>query len=169
MFRGRRAASARAAGPRGIVLLGLGVLVACAPARQAAPTAAAPPPAATRPAGQPTASGAPAPGGAGATAQRLAASGQTVYQQQCQTCHGNQGQGVVGPAIIGPRANPAKYGPTAADWYGYIRAAMPQNAPGSLSQQQYLEVTTYLLLQNGLVQPNQPIDEQALQQIKTQP
>lgn len=98
----------------------------------------------------------------------MAGAGQAVYQQQCQACHGDQGQGVVGPALIGPRASPAKYGPTAADWYGYIRSAMPQSAPGSLSQQQYLEVTTYLLLQNGLVQPTQPIDEPALRQIKTE-
>lgn len=162
---GRRVACWRTAGSRAVALVGLGLLLGCAPARQGAPTAA---PAAPRPTAQPTASKAPNPGGAAATAQQVAAAGQAVYQQQCQACHGDSGQGVVGPALIGPRASPAKYGPTAADWSGYIRTNMPQNAPGSLTQQQYLEVTAYLLLQNGLVQPSQPLDEQALQQIKTE-
>ena len=74
----------------------------------------------------------------------------------------------MGPALWGPRASPSKYGPTAADWHGYIRSNMPQNNPGSLNSDEYLQVTTYLLLQNTLVQPTQGISEQSLGQIKTE-
>lgn len=150
-----------------LAVVGAGLLVACAPARQAAPTAS-PAPAAASAATTPTGAQAPRGSGGATTAQQVGDTGKVVYQQRCAVCHGDQGQGLVGPAVIGPRASPAKYGPTAADWYGYIRANMPQNAPGSLSQEQYLAVTTYLLLQNGVLQPTQPIDEQALQRIETE-
>lgn len=128
-------------------------------------------PAATRPAPGLATSTPPSAGastGAGAEASRLGDTGKQVYQQQCQSCHGNQGQGVIGPALIGSRASPAKYGPTAEGLYTYIRTNMPQTAPGSLSADEYLAVTTYLLLQNQLVSPTQRIDVGSLQQIKTE-
>lgn len=133
-----------------------------APARAAATSTSAPAAATS------TSAPAPAPTGSGVEAARLAQTGKQVYQQQCQVCHGDQGQGIVGPALIGSKASPAKYGPSANDLYTYIRTNMPQNAPGSLSTDQYLAVTTYLLLENKLVSPTQPIDENALQQIKTE-
>jgi adhesin HecA-like repeat protein len=39
---------------------------------------------------------------------------------------------------------------------------MPFEAPGSLSSQQYLDVTAYLLLQNGLVSSGQAMDSASL-------
>lgn len=105
---------------------------------------------------------------AGTPASALGAQGKPVYDTYCQACHGKEGQGVVGPALWGPGANPAKYGPTAADWHRFIRQNMPQNNPGSLSPDEYLQVTTYLLLRNSLVQPTQPVSEPALGQITTE-
>lgn len=146
------------------LLVGVSVLSACG---QAANNTAAP----TRPAqtgATSTSAPAAASTGSGVEAARLAETGKQVYKQQCQVCHGDQGQGLVGPALIGSRASPAKFGPTADDLHTYIRTNMPQTAPGSLSKDQYLAVTTYLLLQNQLVPPTQRIDEGALQQIKTE-
>jgi hypothetical protein len=42
---------------------------------------------------------------------------------------------------------------------------MPQNAPGSLSQQQYLDVTAYLLSRNGLLAGNTPLSIGSLSQV----
>lgn len=151
-----------------LMLVSLGL--ACVPVRQGGPAASTTPSAVVSPASQapPAASKAPARGTGATTAQGVADAGGVVYQQQCQACHGDQGQGLVGPAVIGRRASPSKFGPTAADLQGYIQSNMPQNAPGSLSAEQYLQVTTYLLLRNDLVQPNEPIDEQRLSQIRTE-
>lgn len=140
--------------------------VACVPVRQGSSAPPATAVASPAPQSPPAASKSPVTGAT--TDQGVADAGVAVYQQHCQACHGDQGQGLVGPAVIGRRASPAKFGPTAADLHGYIRSSMPQNAPGSLSAEQYLQVTTYLLVQNELVQPNEPIDEQRLPQIRTE-
>lgn len=181
--------------PRPAVLLVLAAvsvlaIVACAPTRAPAqsqspspassqPTVGVAPPAAPSPSPAPTSPAArpPAPTAAqptqppppsGPTAGELASAGKEVYAVWCAACHGDQGQGVVGPALIGPRANPAKFGPTASDLHGYIRLAMPQNAPGSLSAEQYLQVTSYLLVQNALVGPGDPLSESSLPSITVQ-
>lgn len=151
-----------------LLLVSFITLAACGQAGAGTPTAA--------PAGQPAtvpvttkappASGVSGTGGNG-TAAQVAVQGKAIYLQQCQVCHGAQGEGVVGPALIGPKANPAKFGPTAANWFTFIRTNMPQTAPGSLSVDDYVAVTSYLLLQNGLVTPEQQVSEQAFREIKT--
>ena len=155
-----------------VLATGLALLVACGPqgpaaAPTSAPSAAVISTAPPTPA-PPASTGAAPAQAAGMPASALAESGKAVYETNCQACHGKEGQGVIGPAVWGPRASPAKYGGTAADWHGYIRQAMPQNSPGSLSADEYLQVTTYLLLQNNLVQPGQPVTEPGLAQIKTE-
>lgn len=50
------------------------------------------------------------------------------------------------PALIGAGAL-QRFG-TAQDMYGYIHKAMPFNAPGSLSDEQYLQVSAFLLESN---------------------
>jgi mono/diheme cytochrome c family protein len=84
----------------------------------------------------------------GPTAGELTASGQTVFATYCTACHGDNGQGVTAPAIIGSNAHLAKYN-TAQGLLDFVDTVMPANAPGSLSAQQYLEVVTYLLVQNN--------------------
>ena len=86
----------------------------------------------------------------GQTAGQLSSAGQAVFSTRCAGCHGSSGQGVTAPAVIGASAGLTKYA-TAQGLFNYISANMPGNAPGSLSQQQYLEVTAYLLVQNNLV------------------
>jgi mono/diheme cytochrome c family protein len=130
---------------------------AAGPSPGAGPAAATPPTAAS-----PVASPSPAP--AASTAGALAALGQQVYAQQCAICHGEQGQGLVGPAVIGPRANLGKYA-TGQGLYDYTQSLMPQNAPGSLSPEQYLQVTGYLLVQNNLVPADAPLSQANLQAV----
>jgi sulfane dehydrogenase subunit SoxC len=91
--------------------------------------------------------------GAAQTAATLAAAGATVYAANCTACHGAKGEGVTGPSLIGANANLPKYG-DAAGLYAFIQKNMPANAPGTLSQEQYLQVTAYMLLQNNIVKPD---------------
>ncbi len=55
---------------------------------------------------------------------------------------------------------------TAAQLYDFISRQMPQNAPGSLSQQQYLDVTGYILSKNGIRAGNTPLSIASLGQIR---
>jgi mono/diheme cytochrome c family protein len=98
-------------------------------------------------------------------AQTLAALGQEIFADKCAVCHGQQGQGVTGPAIIGLSAGLEKYN-TGQGLFDYISGAMPKNAPGSLTNQQYLEVVAFLLLENGYVQADAPLNMERLDQIQ---
>ncbi len=60
------------------------------------------------------------------------------------------------PALIGPDA--LKRFNTAADVFNFIRAAMPFNAPGSLSQIEYLQLTAFLLERNGMLASGSVLD-----------
>jgi mono/diheme cytochrome c family protein len=84
------------------------------------------------------------------TAGQLADMGKTVFTTNCARCHGNQGQGITGPTLIGSGNTLDKYG-TAQGLLNFIKSSMPLNAPGNLSQQDYLNVLGYLLVQNNYV------------------
>jgi len=71
------------------------------------------------------------------------------------------------PALIGPDAL-GRYD-TAGDLYEYIRRAMPFNAPESLSQTEYLQITTFLLEQNGRAPAGAALDSVSLTQIVLRP
>jgi mono/diheme cytochrome c family protein len=87
---------------------------------------------------------------AGAYTATQAASGATVYTQSCAQCHGANLQGDSGPPLSGPTFSQAYGTSTAAQLYDFISHQMPLNAPGSLSQQQYLDVAAYMLSRNGI-------------------
>jgi cytochrome c len=115
-------------------------------------------------AGNPAAAPTLQPTPSGPTAGQLAATGKTVFETKCAKCHGENGQGVTAPPNIGPQAQLGKYN-TAQGLYAYVSANMPQDAPGSLSPQEYLQVVSYLLVQNGYAKPETPIDPNNLQGI----
>lgn len=77
--------------------------------------------------------------------------GQQVYAGQCQSCHGSNLQGGAGPALAGNGflQKWANGQHPLADLYGVISKQMPLTAPGSLTQQQYLDVTAFILSKNG--------------------
>jgi len=151
-----------------LLLAGTAVLLAGCGGTEVAPTAPPatntvppPTPSPTAPADTPT------PEADGTPADTLATSGEEVYAAECAECHGEQGEGLIGPALIGDRAKLANYG-TAQGVYDYVHTTMPQDAPGSLTDQQYLEVVSFLLLQNAFIQGNTPISEEGLGDISLQ-
>ena len=101
--------------------------------------------------------------------------GQTIYAQQCASCHGVKGEGGAGDQLVGGRgslasAKPIKtigsYWPYAPTLFDYIRRAMPLTAPQSLSDEQVYAVTAYLLYLNDLVTEDTTLDAQSLAAIK---
>ncbi len=102
---------------------------------------------------------------AGAYTAAQTTSGATVYTQSCAQCHGANLQGGAGPPLSGQTFSQAYGAGTAAPLYDFISRQMPQNAPGSLSQQQYLDVTAYVLSRNGLPAGDTPLSMASLSQV----
>ena len=95
------------------------------------------------------------------TAGELAALRQGVFSANCAKCHGTSGQGGTAPALTGSGAALAKYN-TAQALFNFLSAAMPLDAPGSLTHQQYLELLSFILVQDGYMQSANTFDESKL-------
>src|SRR6266404_6297933 len=94
-----------------------------------------------------------------------ASHGATVYTQSCVSCHGANLQGESAPALTGQIFRQAYGSGTAAQLYDFISRQMPQDKPASLSQQQYLDVTAYILSRNGFAAGNAPLQMGSLGQV----
>jgi len=110
------------------------------------------------------------PSGAGLPEGRgTVTDGATVYAAKCASCHGAKGEGISPvPALVGrtpdvgydfARADRAprtigNYWPYATTVFDYVRRAMPQSAPGSLSDTETYAVVAWLLHENGIIAAN---------------
>src|ERR1700681_3540241 len=93
--------------------------------------------------------------------------GHEVFDQQCASCLGERlvgGQGTL--ATPKPVRTVGSYWPYAPTLFDYIRRAMPQNAPQSLSNEDVYAVSAYILHLNGLLPAEATIDAKALGAIK---
>jgi mono/diheme cytochrome c family protein len=88
----------------------------------------------------------------------LAQAGQLVYSSSCASCHSRT-------RVLWGTNSPLKDYTSAQRLMDYISAAMPMNAPGSLSHQDYLNVLSYLLMQNNAVSPADAFSESQLSSI----
>ncbi len=81
-----------------------------------------------------------------------AAQGGAVFAANCATCHAANLAGGAGPALVG-KAFHASLDTNYKDGfqlYDFIAKQMPLNAPGSLSQANYLAVTAYVMSKNDV-------------------
>ncbi|KJC34138.1 cytochrome C [Bradyrhizobium sp. LTSP849] len=101
--------------------------------------------------------------------------GRDVFAQQCASCHGEKGQGGLGDRLVGgqgtidtpkPIRTVGSYWPYATTLFDYIRRAMPQNAPQSLSNDDVYAVSAYILSLNGLVAADAALDAKSLAAIR---
>jgi len=101
--------------------------------------------------------------------------GREVFEPQCAACHGEKGEGGVGDKLVGGQgtiatAKPVRtvgsYWPYAPTLFDYIRRAMPQNAPQSLSNEDVYAVSAYILNLNGLLPADATLDAKMLAAIK---
>jgi hypothetical protein len=69
--------------------------------------------------------------------------GRDVYAGMCAGCH---------PAVthVGPAFTKGWAGKKLSELFGFLRERMPKNDPGSLSEQDYVDVMSYLLRLNGM-------------------
>jgi cytochrome c len=101
--------------------------------------------------------------------------GREVFDEQCAACHGAKGEGGVGDRLVGgqgtlatskPVRTVGSYWPYAPTLFDYIRRAMPQNAPQSLSNDDVYAVSAYILNLNGLLPADATLDAKSLSAIK---
>lgn len=87
--------------------------------------------------------------------------GRDLYAGLCAGCH---------PAVthVGPVFTKSWAGKQLSDLFGFLRERMPKNDPGSLSEQEYVDVMSYMLRLNGMPQGNDemPADSTALTKIR---
>jgi cytochrome c len=104
-----------------------------------------------------------------------AAHGKDVYVQNCEACHGPNGQGGLKDRLAGglgtlatdkPVKTVGSYWPYATTLFDYIRRAMPYPAPGSLSADDTYAVAAYILNINGLMPDDGKLDKDSLPRIK---
>jgi S-disulfanyl-L-cysteine oxidoreductase SoxD len=125
-----------------------------------------------------------APDGAGLPPGKgSAGEGAQVYAQKCASCHGSRGEGMP-PAyprligrdtaaenfVFGQRAGLTRtignYWPNATTVFDYVRRAMPQTAPGSLTNEEVYSLTGYLLAMNNVVPMNVVLDSASLSAVR---
>lgn len=87
--------------------------------------------------------------------------GRDVYAGMCTACH---------PAVThtGPIFNALWAGKQLSDLFGFVKERMPKNDPGSLSEEEYVDVITYILRLNGMPAGVEelPVDSLALSRIR---
>jgi len=82
-------------------------------------------------------------GGAYSAAQ--ATRGKQLYSDQCVACHGEMLEGVVGPPLVGDDFLLDFGGKPVAEVVQKIQGTMPQQAPGTLTHAQAVDLTAFIL------------------------
>ncbi len=143
-----------------VLILTLALLAAGCGSPAPAPTATAQPTAAPPVPQQPTqtlAQPAQPTTIAGKTAGELAALGVAVYKRSCGKCHDDP--------FAGPLANGLRTHRTAQDLLRFMQTRMPQDAPGSLPEEEYFQVLADILVDGQIVAADAVLDPGKLAEI----
>jgi mono/diheme cytochrome c family protein len=91
-----------------------------------------------------------------------AARGEAQYVERCAACHGAALNGTgEAPGLSGGEFVSHYDQLTVADLFDRVRTTMPQNDPGTLSRDQYVEVVAFLLKSNGFPAGDAPLDRRS--------
>lgn len=110
------------------------------------------------------------PAGSGSVAD-----GRGLYERQCLSCHGVDGQGGINDQLAGGhvalseipvRRTVGSFWPYAPPLFDYVRRAMPFLNPGTLTNDQVYALVAYLLHVNGVVDGDATMDAERLAAIK---
>ena len=97
-----------------------------------------------------------------------AVSGQTLFNQNCAACHGSKLEGAGAPALDAATLY-TDWGTADALYLMFSKSMPPQN-PGTLKEDEYLNILAYILKFNGFPEGNKPLTSkiEELKQIKFQ-
>lgn len=80
-----------------------------------------------------------------------ATAGKTTYERQCVACHGaGLDDGEFGPMLRGDEFLLRWAGKSVEEFFHYVSDTMPTAQPGSLSEEEYLNVIAYLMSRNTI-------------------
>jgi S-disulfanyl-L-cysteine oxidoreductase SoxD len=103
------------------------------------------------------------------------AHGKEVFAENCAACHGENGQGGIKDRLVGgqgtlasdkPIKTVGSFWPYATTLFDYIHRAMPYQAPGSLSVDDYYALTAYILSLNEIPPPDGKLDKETLPKVR---
>lgn len=105
----------------------------------------------------------------------IASHGEALFAKKCASCHGPAGIGGSALALTGevgsltseyPEKTINSYWPYATTLFDYIRRTMPPSAPWSLTADEVYSLSAYLLSRDGIIQPDDLLDEITLPLVK---
>ena len=73
--------------------------------------------------------------------------GRELYRQHCATCHT---EGGTGPELTADKLSEMA---TARILFNFVRAAMPQDKPGTLQEQEYWDILAHILASTSFLPP----------------
>jgi len=111
------------------------------------------------------------PAGSGTAAQ-----GAMIYAQKCASCHGEKGEGGLGPRLVGgqgtlkapqqPVQTVGSYWPYATSVFDYIRRAMPYAQPKSLTNDEVYATVAYIFSINGIIKETDVMNKDTLAKVQ---
>jgi alcohol dehydrogenase (cytochrome c) len=97
-------------------------------------------------------------GTAGPFTAQQADAGRAAYQQNCSGCHAADLSGIGNALPLSGLPFTGSWGNrTVGDLVGFMEGAMPPNNPGGLGEQNYLNITAFILQSNGARAGNQAL------------
>jgi mono/diheme cytochrome c family protein len=88
--------------------------------------------------------------------------GKELFAENCASCHGEDLSGAgLAPALAGTTFLGLWEGRSLADLYERLRTTMPADAPGSLSNENYIDVVAFLLQANEVPSGEQDLKTNA--------
>jgi cytochrome c len=111
------------------------------------------------------------PEGSGTPAQ-----GAMIYAQKCASCHGEKGEGGLGPRLVGgqgtlkapaqPVQTVGSYWPYATSVFDFVRRAMPYAQPKSLTNDEVYAVVAYIFSINGIIKDTDVMNKDTLAKVQ---
>ncbi|TLU72174.1 c-type cytochrome [Lichenicoccus roseus] len=83
--------------------------------------------------------------------------GKQKFADNCAQCHGDNLEGMAGPALKGDLFASAKANFHVGDIFNIVVKNMPSTQPGSLSHDDYTQIMAYILQQNGYPAGSNPL------------
>ncbi len=100
------------------------------------------------------------PAGPGYYTPEQADRGKASHAMNCTSCHGTE-------AYTGESFTKAWVGRTAFDFYDQLRTTMPNDNPGALKKEEYVDILAYIFSINGLPAGQElRVDDDALKALK---
>lgn len=108
--------------------------------------------------------------GDGVYSESQASRGGRVYRQACASCHAVDLQGnEMGPGLAGAAFLGGWEGASLAELMTLVRLTMPQDNPGGLSEEEYLDVVAYMLQANEFPSGEDDLTIEAIEDIVIEP